>query len=263
MKIVAQGFLTNGFNEVLLFRDAQEAWRLPGGVVNAGDLPAIALAEQVKAQTGIFVIPIRLVGVYTTAVDTLTLLFRCLQKGGQLPEEEKESQTAGFCPVSQLPQPLAPHQARLLQDAGQHAGGAPICAALAGSTIGDSNPLKWVQNVWHKWRGTAVYESTDHTWQLDVLVILDDNTLLGHTAVDDKTPWHTAEQLIPSTATLGRISGIYITPSQPPRLTITFTAVGTDSQHASLPHDTPLHHQALTDYRQDPHTTHFALIHEP
>ncbi len=255
MKIMVQGLLTNEFNEALLVADAQGAWGLPGGWATAGVLPAVSLAEQVAAQTGILVIPIRLVGVYTTAVDTLTLLFRCLQKGGHLPE----TQTAAFCPVNQLPQPLATHQARLLQDAGRHAGGAPICAALANANIGGGHPLRLVQNLWHKWRGTA---EGSPAWQLDVLVILDDNTLLGHTAVDNEPPWHTAVQLMPSTATLGHISGIYITPGQPARLTITFTAVGANHQPPSLPHESPLHRQALTNYQQYPHTTHFALIHE-
>lgn len=258
MKIMVSGLLTNEFNEALLVADGQGAWGLPGGWAAGDVLPAVSLAAQVAAQTGILVIPVRLVGVYTTAVDTLTLLFRCLQKGGHLPQDgDNNDKQAAFYPLNQLPQPLAPHQARLLQDGGGHAGGAPLWDDLAAT---GSNPL---QKLWQKWRGISDPADAP-AWQLDVLVVTDNDSLLGPAGVaHNEAPWHTAVQLIPPTATLERITGLYVTPSQPPRLTLTFTAVGTNSPSPPTLPNTLLHRQALTDYHQDPHTTHFALIPAP
>ncbi|MCA9980475.1 MAG: hypothetical protein KDD89_06575 [Anaerolineales bacterium] len=269
MKINCGGLITNEFNDVLLWQEADERWQCPGGaLVSGGQLPAARLAELVEAQTGLRVLPIRLVGLYTTAGDTLTLMFRCLQKGGTRQETQ-----ARFFQLGHLPPTLDEQQGYMLTQASKHPGGTPHWADLRPAhTAGSFTALR---TLWHKLQGApAMAETTalSPAWEIEVLVmittaggdvvVLADGDLIalpGGSVKEAEAPWAAAVRLAQTLAkqaiTPQGLSSIYVAPDEP-RLTLVFTAVVPDvpSNTATFPLNQlpqtlpPLHQQALADY---------------
>jgi ADP-ribose pyrophosphatase YjhB (NUDIX family) len=92
-----------------------------------GELPTDNVAREVREETGLIVMPVRLVGVYYLAAKPagmLNFVFRCLQRGGEIAPSEESPQVDFFWPKP-LPQPmLSLHQERLERGL-SHAGGPP------------------------------------------------------------------------------------------------------------------------------------------
>jgi ADP-ribose pyrophosphatase YjhB (NUDIX family) len=128
MNIGTNGLVVNEFGQVLLIqRDDTRTWALPGGSLDAGELPTVGVAREVEEETGLKVLPVRLVGVDYWAARPygyLIFLFRCLVRGGGLTPSE-ESPQVGFYPVNALPNPMfGMHQERL-GNGYRHSGGPP------------------------------------------------------------------------------------------------------------------------------------------
>ncbi len=117
MFIGTNGIVVDNKGHVLLMRrDDTRTWALPGGALEPGELPTDGAAREVREETGIQVVPARLVGLYFWSYrsdDFLVLTFRCLIDGGTLTISE-ESPRVEFAPSNSIPKPmLAMHRERI------------------------------------------------------------------------------------------------------------------------------------------------------
>ncbi len=117
MKLVATGIVTNQYNDILLIqRDDTLTWAPPGGSILSGELPTDGVAREVREETGMVVLPVRLVSTSFWPGDPyshLHLTFRCLIRGG-VPTPSAEAPQVGFFDTRALPRPMmAPHRERI------------------------------------------------------------------------------------------------------------------------------------------------------
>jgi 8-oxo-dGTP pyrophosphatase MutT (NUDIX family) len=87
---------------LLLGRNAESTiWVAPGGAIDPGELPADAVARETWEETGLFVRPLAIIGVYGgpefyvtygngDRVAYVTTVFECAAVGGQLRPDGKE-----------------------------------------------------------------------------------------------------------------------------------------------------------------------------
>jgi 8-oxo-dGTP diphosphatase len=104
---------------LLCHRRDMDAWNLPGGGVESGELPTEAVIREVREETGLEAAVERLVGVYgKTDRDELVFSFICRVVGGQLTVTD-ESDECRFFPVAQLPSNTSPKHVERIQVAAQ------------------------------------------------------------------------------------------------------------------------------------------------
>jgi ADP-ribose pyrophosphatase YjhB (NUDIX family) len=129
MKLGTNGVVINEHGEVLLIqRDDSRTFAPPGGGIDAGELPTENVAREVLEETGLKVMPVRLVGVYHTPVEKIGILnfvFRCIPRGGEV-KTSKESLLVGYYPTNNLPGPMDEVHRERLERAFTHNGGAPF-----------------------------------------------------------------------------------------------------------------------------------------
>jgi len=129
MQVATNGIVTNEYNQVLLIRrNDTRTMAPPGGSVDEGELPIDNVTREVREETGLIVMPVRLVGLYfwdTKSRGMLTFVFRCIQRGGELATSE-ESPVVGFYPASPLPNPMIDFHRKRLESAFKHLGGPPV-----------------------------------------------------------------------------------------------------------------------------------------
>jgi ADP-ribose pyrophosphatase YjhB (NUDIX family) len=180
MLLSTNGIVTNEWGHVLLIRrDDTRTFAPPGGGLEAGELPTENVAREVQEETGLRVLPVRLVGLYHFAwgkTGGLCFNFRCLQRGGQL-TTSAESPQVGFFAPDNLPRPMAPlHRERLQRDL-FHAGGSPYWGSQKmglGSRVGKFLLRQGVYR-WRDWqrrrRGEPLY-TPPPDWQLSAWTIV-------------------------------------------------------------------------------------------
>lgn len=138
MQIATNGIIANEYGQVLLIqRDDTRTWALPGGSLDAGESPIDGAAREVWEETGIKVLPVRLVGLYfwpMTPNGILIFSFRCLQKGGEI-QTSTESLQVGYWPTHQLPSSMMHIHRERVEDAMAHTGGRPLWAEQSISII--------------------------------------------------------------------------------------------------------------------------------
>lgn len=292
MKIATNGIVINESGQVLLIqRDDSRTFAPPGGSVDVGELPTDNVAREVREETGLIVMPVRLVGVYFAPVKPegmLNFVFRCIQRGGEIATSEESPQVDFFWPKP-LPQPmLALHRERLERGL-THAGGPPYWGSHR-STLRlrlVSAWLKWVvyprMNRQRKQAGEPAYVPPPQ-WQVTAVSIIhnDNGDVLWHKNGESwqlpggvghtiEAPWETAvrhaRQQINQTIQLTNLSGITIHP-QKPRLILAFTA---DKLKTAVAHSTwfapgkepeaslPQHKQLVMDAREGGETAVFHL----
>ena len=127
MRIGVNGILVNHLNQVLLIqRDDTGTWTIPGGGIDEGELPPEAVAREVREETGIISMPVRLVAFDYMPFNPepfIILTFRCIQRGGEI-QPSDETPQVGFVKVLELPRKmLAFHRDRLVSGL-KHQGGA-------------------------------------------------------------------------------------------------------------------------------------------
>jgi len=73
------GVIFSGTGKILLTESEDRGWEPPGGFVNAGEPPIVALCREVLEETGCTVQPLRLSGIYCCQrqFPILSLWFRC------------------------------------------------------------------------------------------------------------------------------------------------------------------------------------------
>ncbi|PID86874.1 MAG: hypothetical protein CSB13_02225 [Chloroflexi bacterium] len=129
MRLGTNGVVVNELGEVLLIqRDDTRTFASPGGSMETGELPTENVIREVEEETGLKVLPVRLVALYFLKWGDsawLSFFFRCIQRGGEL-ATSPESIQVGFYPANKLPAPMtAMHRNRLLLGFSHH-GGAPF-----------------------------------------------------------------------------------------------------------------------------------------
>jgi ADP-ribose pyrophosphatase YjhB (NUDIX family) len=129
MQIGTSGVVVNEYGQVLLIRrNDSGTMALPSGSLEQGELPDANVAREVRQETGLIVVPVRLVGLYYFRLrkrENLNFVFRCLRRGGQL-APSAESPEVDFFPAGALPAPMADFHRRRIIQALSHEGGPPL-----------------------------------------------------------------------------------------------------------------------------------------
>jgi ADP-ribose pyrophosphatase YjhB (NUDIX family) len=112
----ANGIVVNDTGEILLHRRADNGrWWLPGGFVEPGEEPADAVVREVWEETGVKVVPERIVGVYGgpeqftryangDQVAVLHITFACRPVGGEAHVNDDESLEVRYFAADVLPE---------------------------------------------------------------------------------------------------------------------------------------------------------------
>ena len=271
MHIGTTGIVTNEYNELLLImRDDTRSWCAPGGSLDAGELPTDGTAREVKEETGIYTLPIRLVAAdfWPTSTGTLHFTFRCLKRGGE-PTPSAESPQVDFYKYNQLPSPMLSIHRDRLTETRDHVGAAvwsnravpwrlyPLRLALMLFVY----PFKRLRR---RWRNEAAYEPPV-SWDVSVMVAVADGR--GGLQVNEagglprgrctaqNSPWDVAQQLVGSSR-FSRIAGIYVTPN---RAEMSLVFADDAAYQIDIPADLSDHDTAvLKDIRLDPDNTRVA-----
>ncbi|HID53653.1 MAG TPA: NUDIX domain-containing protein [Anaerolineae bacterium] len=253
MLIVANGILLSQKGDVLLIqRNDTRTFAPPGGALEAGELPTDGVAREVREETGLIVMPVRLASLSFLPVKPqpyLAFIFRCLLRGGEI-QPSPESPHVGFYPYDQLPRPMASIHRRRIETAVAHSGG-PV--------IWQTDKLNWqshlgyfiLNNVvyryyaWQRRRGQGPPYQPPPSWQITVRTVAQNPQgdvlwlegggqwqLPGGLADDQIPPWETAVSLTPLPSQLTNLTGVY-TAKNDARMTLVFTAV--TNQSTSLP----------------------------
>ncbi|OPA75212.1 DNA mismatch repair protein MutT [Paenibacillus selenitireducens] len=96
--VAVSALVRNGQGEVLLVKThgRSDTWELPGGQVEEGEPPHLAVCRELKEETGIEAKANGVTGVYYNAtMGILSMVFTCEYLGGEViiqPEEIKEAQ---------------------------------------------------------------------------------------------------------------------------------------------------------------------------
>ncbi len=117
----------NDRDEILLQRRSDNGrWGLPGGAIDPGEEPADAVVREVLEETGLRVVPVRVVGVYGgpdlhltypngDQVMVISITFLCRVVGGLLQVDGDESLELKYFSLDNLPRPfLGQHTQRIL-----------------------------------------------------------------------------------------------------------------------------------------------------
>ena len=119
----AMAFVQEGEDYLLLQRAIEplrRAWDLPGGFVEAGEHPTETIRREVREETGLDVVPRRLIGVYTgvygdTGRPTLDFAYLCRIRGGHF-SLGPESMDARWYPLERFPDPAFASEQAALED---------------------------------------------------------------------------------------------------------------------------------------------------
>ncbi|MEW5873307.1 MAG: NUDIX domain-containing protein [Chloroflexota bacterium] len=109
------------FNEsgrvLLCHRRDMDAWNLPGGGVESGELPTEAAVREALEETGLHVAIQRLVGVYGKVdKDELVFAFACQVVGGEITLTD-EADACCYFDLEHLPPNTLPKQVERIHDA--------------------------------------------------------------------------------------------------------------------------------------------------
>ncbi len=126
MNLGVTGIVINGFNQILLIkRNDTLTWSAPAGAMEAGELPTDAVKREVKEETGLKVMPVRLVSINFTRLpfrgSFLQFTYRCMEAGGEIATSE-ESLEVGYVKTHELPKNMIKLSRERVQDAIAHTG---------------------------------------------------------------------------------------------------------------------------------------------
>jgi len=128
MMPVAGALMTNEAGEILLQRRSDNGeWTIPGGAIEPGEEPGEAIIREVCEETGLDVIPERLVGVYGgeahiakypngDEVAMIALIFECRIVGGSLQLDDDETLDLRYFATDALPENLPERYHKIIQD---------------------------------------------------------------------------------------------------------------------------------------------------
>ncbi len=279
MRIGVNGILVSQNGEILLIqRNDTRTFAPPGGGLDIGELPPDGAARETREETGLIVLPVRLVTLNFWRSSThhyLSLTFRCLLRGGEV-TPSPESLHVGFYKAHKLPRPMASIHRERVNAAMSHAGG-PVVWGWQGQDLVMRVGGFLLQNVvyrYYDWqrkrRGEPVFVQPA-SWDVSVFVVVQNDAgdvllcqdngwrLPGGATPDDVAPWETAVSLTHSqtshTIKLINLKSFYIAKDEAKAVLIftamTNTTEGDWFRMDALPGDTAVVHaqfiqQALT-----------------
>jgi len=115
---------------LLIRREDDNQWAFPAGAIDPGEAPAQSLAREVWQETGLKVVPERLLGVFGgeafrhtypngDQIEPTTLVFSCRTVGGELGTKDGEAQELRYFPPDQLPPLEMPYPPEFLRSLSQ------------------------------------------------------------------------------------------------------------------------------------------------
>ena len=198
MRVTIAGFLTDQTGRVLLRQTDSRGVAPVTCSLEPGELPVETLARAFRQSTGLYVLAVRLVGLYLTGGNTLTLTYRCALRGGEL-QPPAGQPPAGFFDLRPTPRGLSAAHRRQLDDALHHAGGPAVMARLGGGLAARWRGEQGVDaaGVAADWTVMArlivdgghgqvawVRPTTDEVWRMPAAAV-----------GPNEAPWQTAERL--------------------------------------------------------------------
>jgi ADP-ribose pyrophosphatase YjhB (NUDIX family) len=102
----------NSNDEILMIKRPNGRWLYPGGFCDVGLSPAENVVREVREETGLSVIPSRLIAVTDSlklgspARHLYSMLFYCRLEGGGIRPHPLEASEVRFFPFDQIPEPL-------------------------------------------------------------------------------------------------------------------------------------------------------------
>jgi 8-oxo-dGTP diphosphatase len=121
--VTTMAFVQEG-HDFLILQRAEEplrrAWDLPGGFVEGGEHPTETVRRKVFEETGLEILPRRLIGVYNgvygdTGRPTLDFAYLCRIRGGHF-RLGHEHMDARWYPLARFPEPAFPSEQQALRD---------------------------------------------------------------------------------------------------------------------------------------------------
>lgn len=259
MNISTGGLLIDGIDKILLIqRNDSRTWAIPGGAMEAGELPTDAAAREVKEETGLIAMPVRLVAVHYLHHQPepfLGLTFRCIQRGGDI-ETSEESPQVGFVKVNDMPRAMSHIHRERIEIGLNHQGGPPVWF--------EQRPSLWARLVWFYLR-KVVYPRFDRQrkrngqppyvpppkWKTSAFVVVRNQAgevlwvksgdqdawrLPGGIGQNEEPPWKTAvRETYEATGLqlkLADLPGVYVQEGDQPHMIFTFAASVDSSQLA-------------------------------
>ena len=251
MRIATNGIVIDQFGNVLLIqRDDTRTLAPPGGGLEMGELPTDNVAREVREETGLIVMPVRLTGLYFWPMRSdegaLVFTFRCIMRGGTI-QTSAESPTVGFFKTNPLPRSILGMHRERVEHAWRHAGGPPHWQQQELSL-----PVKLgrflIFNVlypWRNWRRPRRNEPAyvpPPSWQIGASTLIGNDqgqvlwvkrtdkevwNLPGGSGNSLESPWETAvretREETGLIVTLTDLTGVYVR-SNTAHMVLTFTA---------------------------------------
>jgi 8-oxo-dGTP diphosphatase len=115
---VVQAVVLQDDQVLLIKRVSPRVWELPGGGIEEGETPAVAIVREVYEETGVSVRVKRELGVYQRLGFRPHdgIVFVCTPSGGR-PMAGEETLAARFFPIARLPLGLLPWYREVIRDA--------------------------------------------------------------------------------------------------------------------------------------------------
>lgn len=128
MHLIVSGALTDYLGRIFLQQTGPHILVPVHHLLEVGTLPAVTLARTFREATSLFVMPVRLTGIFfdgRTREGEITFNFRCIMRGGDL-DIPTGRPPAGFFDCPPLPEALGAHFQRQIAVALAHEGGPPV-----------------------------------------------------------------------------------------------------------------------------------------
>lgn len=114
--------IRNDNGEILFQRPSlsSDIWSLPAGAIELGETPAEAVKREVYEETGLYIVPQKLLGVFGgenfrfiypdgNKVEYVIFMFECAVEKGGLQAVDGESATLEYFPASSIPKLSIPY----------------------------------------------------------------------------------------------------------------------------------------------------------
>lgn len=265
MQVVTSGIVTNQYGHVLLIqRDDTLTWAAPGGTLEHGERPTEGVVREVREETGLIVMAVRLVALDFVPREPnplLCLTFRCIQRGGQIAPSD-ESVRVGWVQSNELPSSMLSYHRQRVEQALTHTDSAPVWGI-------EQHPVSSKLFNRLKMALAAIDRDKEHTkpptpyvplpdWEIETAVLIQNSSreilwvksgsqwiLPGGISNGKQPPWETAVQVTQSqigqTPTLTTLAAVYTNQNK-----LTFVFLGTISEtalaqvnHAKVSFDVP------------------------
>ncbi len=255
MNVGTNGIVVDQHGNVLLIkRNDTRTFAPPGGALDAGELPPDGTAREVREETGLIVLPVRLAALTYLPMSPSGFLgfsFRCLLRGGEITPSE-ESPVVGFFKTTPLPRRMSGFHRERLEKGLAHAEERPLFFQHSLSNFNKAAHFL-LRNVVYRWldvkrklQGQPPFQPPP-TWDVATYILYGNEAgaylwhrpheeapwqLPGGAASGLVAPWQTAVQLaqqqIGSQLNPYHLSDVYLGPKSN-QLTLIFTAnpVGT------------------------------------